>query len=256
MKMLKVLLTTGLAVATSYSAVAQFSQTLDTSPNGIGALATFNQNQQPGQPKPSNPILGDDWQVNFNGPVSEIAIWGSWLNNVVDPTVTFKLSIHRDNPPGSAGVPWSRPGQEIWSYVGQASDATLKASGISGNFYDFIGGQTVAGTATEATRFLFNFGANAFTAQAGSIYWLVVQAQTSNGATFAWNTSSQHNNDASVFGNSATFGNTRVVFNPMQQPGVDPIQNVDLAFTIAPEPSSFAIVGLGLAALMLRRKQA
>jgi len=254
MKTLKISLAAGLVMATASAAFAQFTQLPDLSTNNVGVRATFTQNQQPSQPKPANPIVGDDWQ--FSGQVTDIAIWGSWLNDVVDPSVTFKLSIHRDNPPGSAGVPWSRPGQEIWNYVGSAAQTTLAASGLTGNFYDFTTG--TSGASSKAYNFAFNFGANGFTAQAGNIYWLVVQAQTANGAQFAWNSSYQHATDAAVFGNNASFGSTRTVFNPMgyaSVPGVDPsLGNIDLAFAIIPEPSSFALVGLGLAALMMRRK--
>jgi hypothetical protein len=254
MKTLKVLTAASLAVATATSAFAQFTQQPDLTPNNVGVGSTFVAPQTPGNPK-VNPIVGDDWQ-GFSGPVTQIAIWGSWLNDVVDPTVTFKLSIHRDNPPGSAGVPWSRPGQEIWSYVGNAASTTLAASGLSGNYYDFTTG--TMGASSEAYRFDFNFGGNAFQAQSGNIYWLVVQAQTTSGSKFAWNSSYQHFADAAVWGNSSSFGSTRVVFNPMDYagiPGMDPsLGNVDLAFSIIPEPSSMAIIGLGLAALALRRK--
>ena len=246
MKTLKLLLATSLVVASATSAFAQFTQNVDLSTTNMGVRATFN----PG----TRPIVGDDWQANFNGQATGIYIWGSWLNDVVDPNVTFKLSIHRDNPPGSGSVPWSRPGQEIWSYVGGAAQSTLAASGLTGKFYDFTTG--LSGSSSEVYKYTFNNFANPFNAVSGNIYWLVVQAQT-GGQQFAWNSSYQHGNDAAVWGNNAAFGSTRVVFNPMTygQAGMDPaLGNIDLAFSIVPEPSSFALLGLGLAALFMRRK--
>lgn len=254
MNTLKVLLAAGLAVTTATVALAQVEQPVNLT-DVLGVRAGFTARQQPGQPKPANPVVGDDWVANFNGPVTDIAIWGSWLNDVVDPNVEFKLSIHRDNALGTGGIPFSRPGQEIWSYVGAAAQTTLAASGLNGKFYDPTSG--TMGSSGEVYRFGFNNLANAFNAEAGVIYWLVVQARNTGGATsqFAWNSSTTHNTDASVFGNSSSFGNTRVVFNPVgSKPDANAGNYVDLAFTIAPEPSSFALLGLGLAALFMRRK--
>lgn len=253
MKTLKVLTAASLVIGVSVAASAQFTQQPDTSANNVGVNATFFAAQQPGQPKPPNPIVGDDWEATFSGPVTDIAIWGSWLNDVVDPNVTFKLSIHRDNPPGSGSIPWSRPGSEIWNYVGSAAQTTLEASGINGRFYDFTTG--TMGSSSEMYRFDFNFANNPFEAVAGTIYWLVLQAQTSSGAQFAWNSSFEHFADAAVWGSNATFGSTRVVFDPMTYDAVGGIgDNIDLAFSIIPEPSSMAILGLGIAALLMRRK--
>jgi hypothetical protein len=250
MKTLKTLLTTGVVVASAVVASAQpFTQNVDTNASNIGIRATFNPT--------TRPIVGDDWSWQSGGQATEIAIWGSWLNDVVDPNVTFKLSIHRDNPPGAGSVPWSRPGQEIWNYVGGAAQTTLAASGLTGSFFDFTTG--TSGSSSDIYKFTFQNFANPFNVTPGTIYWLVVQAQTTGGAQFAWNSSWQHATDAAVFGNNASFGSTRVVFNPMTygQAGMDPsLGNIDLAFTIAPEPSSFAVLGLGLAALFMRRKLA
>jgi len=252
MKTLQTLLTTGVLMASGAMLVAQpgpfiFTQNLDTSTNNVGIRSTFG----PG----TRPVVGDDWAWTTSGQATEIAIWGSWLNDVVDPNVTFKLSIHRDNPPGSGGVPWSRPGQEIWSYVGGAAQTTLAASGLTGKFYDFTTGAN--GVSSEVYQYTFKNFSSPFSVSANTIYWLVVQAQTSSGQQFAWNASWQTFADAGVFGNNASFGSTRVVFNPMShgQAGMDPsLGQIDLAFTIAPEPSAFGILGLGLAALFARRK--
>lgn len=262
MNRLSVLLPTAFALAALSTASAQFTQQPDTGPNNLGVRATFTGNYQ-GTTRPANPAAGDDWVLAGGGAIPKISLWGSWLNDSVDPTVMFKLSIHRDNPagPGGTGLPYGRPGVEIWSYVGQAANYTLAASGISGNFYDFMNPSGGVGSSSKMYRYDFNFSQSQFVAEAGVTYWLVVQAQTAGGKSFAWNSSSDRNGDAAVFGNTATFGaTTRAVYNPLTYDGLpmDPdtgnVNAFDLAFNIVPEPSSVAILGLGLLALAVRRK--
>src|SRR5262245_38501236 len=60
-------------------------------PEGFDVNATFK-----GQ-FPYYKILADDWLCTSKDPITDIHIWGSWLNNLVqNEALTFKLSIHRD----------------------------------------------------------------------------------------------------------------------------------------------------------------
>src|SRR5205085_7160156 len=43
-------------------------------------------------------VLADDFICTNTGPVTDIHIWGSWLNDLVDPTPTFWLGIYYDVP--------------------------------------------------------------------------------------------------------------------------------------------------------------
>ncbi len=84
-------------------------------------------------------ILADDWLCTSVDPVTDIHIWGSWLNNHLpfgnNPgAVTFKLSIHEDVPAG-VDVPWSHPGLEVWQTVMPASAVRFYAPSQE-YFYD------------------------------------------------------------------------------------------------------------------------
>src|SRR5580765_3296514 len=59
-------------------------------------------------------ILADDFLCTFSGPITDIHLWGSWLNDAVYSGVGFHLSFHADIPAGPT-IPYSRPGPELWS---------------------------------------------------------------------------------------------------------------------------------------------
>src|SRR5262245_12758426 len=54
-----------------------YPQLPELTSTGLDVLATA---QGPGSASPSK-ILADDWLCTFTGPVSDIHIWGSWLND-------------------------------------------------------------------------------------------------------------------------------------------------------------------------------
>src|SRR5215471_19660971 len=66
-------------------------------PTGFDVNATFRPATTGGGGQfPFVKLLADDWKCTSQDPITDIHIWGSWLNNQVDDAPTFKLSIHRD----------------------------------------------------------------------------------------------------------------------------------------------------------------
>ena len=231
-----------------------YPQLPDMSPNGLDIKATA--------PK----ILADDFQCTQTGPITDVHIWGSWLNDrlpydptgAIDPTApSFKLSIHLDVPAGPAPG-YSHPGQEVWStYFNPGTYHARLWGPAQEHFYDPNVGQII-GTDTQVWQYNFLIPpAAAFVQQQGTIYWLDVQAlMPTPDVMFGWKTSgSPHFLDDAVWGD-APFGAPPTVWEPLVYPPGTPLggQSMDLAFVITPEPASITLVGLGVLALIRRRR--
>jgi hypothetical protein len=219
-------------------------------------------------------ILADDWECKSVDPVTDIHIWGSWLNNRL-PTigtggpnpaaVTFKLSIHEDIPVGP-GVPYSRPGQQVWSRVMPATSVRLYAPSpqfpnpVNEYFYDPNINQII-GADNQVWQYNFTNLLDPFiqqgTAAAPKIYWLDVQAVTPDPeAIFGWKTAiPPHRLDDAVFADTEGFGGPLMApgWRDLHYPPGHPYQgqSFDLSFVITtiPEPASLTL--LIMAALSL-----
>jgi len=235
----------------------------DLTTDGLDVNATF---AGPGV-FPFVKVLADDFQCTQPGPITDVHVWGSWLNNNVYADTTFKLSIHADVPAG-VDAPYSHPGPVLWDWIftpGQYLQRPWAAA--SERFYDPNTNQII-GTDTEVFQYNFYIPeAQAFhqtgTTQLPMTYWLDVQALTPDPSfVFGWKTSQQHWNDDAVYGDTAIFGGP--VIGPMQPPvfwnhllypdGQFVGQSIDLAFVITPEPASLSLLVLGGLALLRRRR--
>ncbi len=188
-------------------------------------------------------VLGDDFQCTETGPITDIHIWGSWLNDLLpfgeDPNAaTFTLSIWSDNPAGSGGE-YSTPAQELWSMVfspGQFS-SRIWAEGLSEGWFGPPDNYLPLGD-TICWQYNFFIDPGEAFIQEGTpdvpiIYWLVVQARPDDLDTrFGWKTSLDHWNDDAVWGDG-------IVPFPgpwyeLRYPWGHPMegQSIDLAFVI------------------------
>ncbi len=228
-------------------------------------------------------ILADDWLCTSVDPVTDIHIWGSWLNNHLPfntqpGAVTFKLSIHEDVPAG-VDAPWSHPGPQVWSTVMGPSAVRLYAPSpefpgpINEYFYDPNINQII-GTDNEVWQYNFTNLPNPFVQQGTTsqpkVYWLDVQAVTQDPqAIFGWKTSFQHFNDDAVYADTAGFDGPLLPnsSNPgglpwteMRYPPGHPFagQSIDLSFVITtvPEPATLFGFLMGAVALLTWRRRA
>ena len=69
--------------------------------------------------------LADDFPCTNPGPITDIHLWGSWLNDQVDPGATFILTIWSDVPASPAQGTPSHPGTNLWSQTFLPGEYTL-----------------------------------------------------------------------------------------------------------------------------------
>ncbi len=129
-------------------------------------------------------ILADDFLCTETGPITDIHLWGSWLDDifpnnsggVADPgEVAFHLSIHSDIPANAAM--YSTPGELLWEMdflPGSFRNRPWATS--TERFFDPLN-NVVIGFDTHVIQYNFLIDpADAFVQTAGEIYWLDVQA--------------------------------------------------------------------------------
>jgi len=157
-------------------------------------------------------ILADDFLCEAPGRLTEIYVWGSWMNDYLpfggDPSaVGFLLSIHADIPADESGTGYSMPGEVLWVrgfgpgtfncgiWQGQIMEGWMDPPSL----YYFPG---------DWTCWLYAFSIPPVEAfhQVGMpdsnvVYWLDVQAMPHDPvARFGWKTTADHWNDDAVWG--------------------------------------------------------
>ncbi len=262
-----------------------YPQLPDLTPEGMDVLAGLA----------FDPFLGvkflaDDFLCTQTGPITDIHIWGSWLNDQSPPPPdqgTFVLGIYDDIPAGTGGLMHSRPGNLLWDMKFKPGEyiareyATAQELFYDPNIDQIIGGDTVV--------WQYNFfidEATALIQDKDNIYWLAVTNVDPNNDgvvdtrdlieaesginRFGWKTSaSEHFNDDAVFlDHDLPFGQPiNEVFPPqgapapglpwqeMRYPFGHPFEteSIDLAFVITPEPATLALLTLGTLAILRRR---
>ena len=249
-----------------------FPQLPDENSTGLDVHASWP--WQPGATQ--GKILADDFLCTATGPITDIHIWGSWLNDVLpNPNgtnpdanaVAFKLSIHADIPAvvdlaTGQVLEHSRPGEELWQTVFSSTNpnktARLWSTGPE-QFYDPNIDQIIG---SDSQIWQYNFfidPADAWVQEKGTIYWLDVQAvPDEQQAVFGWKSSRDHWNDDAVWGDTdAMFGDVNAAgWSELIYPAGHPLegQSIDLAFVITPEPASMALMALGGLMMFRRRK--
>jgi formylglycine-generating enzyme required for sulfatase activity len=205
-----------------------------------GGLDIWNSSSMPVGANDGPWVLADDFICTNTGPITDIHLWGSWLNDQsATNTITFWLGLY-DDVPKSATNAYSHPGNLLQQ---QTFSPGQYAEGLWGtgpeSFVDpannLIG--TYIGSDTLVWEYCF-YPSN-FT-QSGSIsnartYWLAAFAQMPPGITnaFGWKTTTNVQHDASVHELWPGFGpgfNTNWLTTAVY--GTPTIQTQDLAFQI------------------------
>lgn len=262
-----------------------YPQLPDLTPEGMDVLAGLAF-----EPVPQVKFLADDFRCTSTGPITDVHIWGSWLNDQFPPPPdqgTFVLGIYDDIPAGTGGLMHSRPGNLLWDLKFKPGEYIAREyANAPEQFYDPNLNQIIG---TDTVVWQYNFfidEATALIQEEGKIYWLAVAnvdpnndgmintvdlAEAQGGINrFGWKTSgSEHFNDDAVFiDNDFPFGQlVDDIFPPqgapapglpwqeMRYPLGHPFetQSIDLAFVITPEPATLALMALGTLAMLRRR---
>jgi len=215
-------------------------------------------------------FLADDFRCQISGPITGVRLWTSWLNDKPpvpqgagqpDPNhMEFSLTIHEDAPP-SAQVPFSHPGQQIWSGIFRSGDFTSKVwkSDVAEQFYDPMHDRLFgADTVIWQYDFAIEPG-KAFVQQVGTVYWLAAHPLPwDDVALMGWKTSVDHRQNGAVFG--FMHGVPPLMWGELRYPQDASIvpslrgMPIDLAFelTTVPEPAGALLLAAACGCLMLR----
>ncbi len=226
-------------------------------------------------------LLADDFVCISTDYITDVHFWGSWEAGVVGEITGIHVSFHADVPAG-ADTPWSHPGEELWAKdlildeVPAGSVVIQDAvSGPQGWYdpnepndwvrYDHTGMVQVnifLDQIFELSELFIQEGTRAVP----MIYWLDLQVDvapppgtTALPVDFGWKTSVQHFQDDAVW---ADWGpDCPAPVGDQWAELIDPEtgESLDLAFVITgipvPEPGIMVLSGLGLLALLARRRK-
>ena len=212
---------------------AKWLQRPDLEPTGIDVHASANLGPFM--------VLADDFECTNTCAITNITIWGSWLDDVYpdgDPGfLAFTLSLHRDIPAG-VQEEWSMPGEPVWlQHFGPGQfTIDLEAGGIQEGWM-FPPDQYVFPGDSNCFRYTFPVSiGDAFiqrgTADEPVVYWLDVQAEPWGEGEFGWKTSLDHWNDDAVWVEG--FEPELVFWQELRYPFEHPFagESIDLAFMI------------------------
>jgi len=195
-------------------------------------------------------ILADDFLCTEPGWITEVHVWGSWMNDWIPygempGAVTFTLSFHKDIPDSMSPTEYSMPGDPVWVRTFYPGEFTVQrwAENLEEGWMTppdsyFWPGDTVC--------WLYSFFIDEDDAfhQDGTeaepmVYWLDVQAEPEDAdAWFGWKTSLDHWNDDAVWGDGIEpyFGPWfELIYPPNHEFTGD---SIDLAFLLRAEPST------------------
>jgi hypothetical protein len=167
------------------NAVLKWLQRPDLTPTGLDILAGNAANQAGAGIR----VIADDFLCQLDGYVTDIGIWGSWLNDQVDPNASFQISFWNDVP--AVGTNASHPGYLLWQWTFTASDYTfgLISSGVLEGFMDPSCPWLLRGNDTQVFQYDFQVPAPAaFFQTNGNIYWMSVQSCNTHLGLFGWKT--------------------------------------------------------------------
>jgi hypothetical protein len=121
--------------------------------------------------------LADDFECTSSGPINDIHIWGSFINDTLPPngadSLTFDISIYSDIP--AQGDILSRPGNLLWTRTFQPGEysANRVYDGLE-DWYDPPRSRYFPDNNRYVFQYDFCIEDNPFIQDEGTIYWLVV----------------------------------------------------------------------------------
>ncbi|MGB2819634.1 MAG: GEVED domain-containing protein, partial [Phycisphaerae bacterium] len=191
-------------------------------------------------------VLADDFECTQTSLLTDVHLWGSWLDDRVGEIENIHLSIHADDPIGDEGMRpdnlWSMPGELLWQYDAPPDAADLfyeLPEPYREWWWDPMGGVLMPDGDSQVWQVDIKIdpaGPDGVFRQEGTpeepkIYWLDVHVDTLGGE-FGWKTRQfpDHFMDDAVFSDG---DNWRDLHYPAGHPygGADP-SSIDMAFML------------------------
>ena len=140
--------------------------------------------------------LADDFQCSSTGPINDIHMWGSFINDTLPPngpgSLTFEISIYSDIP--AQGDILSRPGNRLWTrrFLPGEYTAVMVYDGPE-DWYDPPRSRFYSNNHRQAYQYNFCIESNPFIQEEGTVYWLVVDEIAPENADykFGWKTTTR-----------------------------------------------------------------
>lgn len=189
-------------------------------------------------------ILADDFECTSFGLITDIHIWGFWLNDIVGNITNIQAAIYSDDPVGAGGSDpenlYSKPDKILWRMdfrPGEFTEQSHAKVDPGEYWWDPAFDVTAANSETQISRIdMYIDRTDAFlqegTPKAPIVYWLAVRVDTDFGE-FGWKTRRwpDHYNDDAVF---AVSPSKSPDWREMRYPAEHPYDgsSVDLAFII------------------------
>lgn len=221
-------------------------QSPDLTALGMDVNATFWDDRR----STSLAVLGDDFLCLQTGPLTNIVLWGSWLDDdyplgPVPSETDFFVTIHA-NLPADQGTPWNRPGAALWSHYflpGQFQ-TTLEAGNLLEGWHDPATESYQMPGDTNCWRYALPVAtADAFVQTSNTVYWLCVQAWPYANTRFGWKTASTQWNAAATWCTDDAAPSVEPPAGPwsrVRYPFGHPFESapVDLAFELHGKPQA------------------
>ena len=187
-------------------------------------------------------ILADDFQCGEPGIITNIRVWGSWLDDTAQLR-NITLSIREDIPASQSPTGYSMPGELLWTRRFDAGSfgITTDATGLHAGWLNPPSDYSADRTHT-CYQYSFDIPPERAFFQEGTglqpeVYWLSVQAVPLElGPKYGWKTTAATWNDAAVWGvGMEPFNGSWTPLSVMGMAGPRPLH---LAFAVQSEPVS------------------
>lgn len=158
-------------------------------------------------------VLADDFLCTACSTLTEVRLWGSWLNDDIGEIEKIRLSVYSDDPVGEEGSDaknlYSTPDVLLWqrNFTPDEFKTRLYTSVRKGEYWwDILDEKPIPYADTQIWQVRIKIPEDDTFRQTGTkenpqVYWLALEAETAKGQ-FGWKTRRRpgHYNDDAVFG--------------------------------------------------------